>query len=171
VRLGVVLALLAGCGGSGSAKPPAGYATYRTAGVSFAYPGRFRATSSTVEDLRQVRFAAPGAPERGAPFVLVGVQPGQKGAFDSIVAQTLAVIHGERGRTQVTAVKVPGAVKATRMTIDGRGPRGVPVHDERLDLELRDGTHFDLTAGTPRGRAGAVDIDAVLSSVRVEGGS
>jgi hypothetical protein len=166
------LALAAGCGGgpsySGPVKRPAGYATYRAAGVSFVYPARF-GTTDTIKGLREVRFAAPGAPPTGAPFVLLGVQPGQRGRFQSILDQKLAVMKAAGATTDVKSVKVPGAVKAARITIRAEQPGGAELHNQALELELRDGTHLDLTAGGPKGQ-GAVDVDAVLGSVRVEGG-
>ena len=61
-------------------------------------------------------------------------------------------------------VDVPGAQKAYRSTIESDAARS-----EAVDVLLPDGRHVALAAGAPEGEDGALDVDAVVGSLRVEG--
>jgi hypothetical protein len=77
-------------------------------------------------------------------------------------------VEAAGGKVDGEDVDVPGAVKAVRSKIESTAG-GSEMRSQSLDLLLRDGTYVSLTAGTPKGREDAVDVDAVLASLRVEG--
>ena len=61
-------------------------------------------------------------------------------------------------------VDVPGARKAYRSTIESDAAKS-----EAVDVLLPDGRHVALAAGAPDGQGDALDVDAVIGSLRVEG--
>jgi ABC-type glycerol-3-phosphate transport system substrate-binding protein len=165
----VAVLALSGCGGDdgfdGSADVPDGYATYRGEGVTFVHPAAWKPTTRELkEGLTEVRFQEAGSGD-AAPAVSLTVQADVGDRFDDVLDSERAVLE-TTGGAKVTQdeVDVPGARKAYRSTIESDA-----AQSEAVDVLMPDGRHVALAAGAPDGEDGALDVDAVIGSLRVDG--
>jgi hypothetical protein len=164
----IAVLLLVGCGDDGfegKADIPDGYAIYRGNGVSFVHPADWKPTTRELKDgLTEVRFQAPGS-GAAAPAVSLTVQAGVGDRFDAVLDSEREVLETAGGaNVSQDEVDVPGARKAYRSTIETDAARS-----EAVDVLLPDGRHLALAAGAPEGEDDAVDVDAVVGSLRIEG--
>lgn len=168
----LVLLSTAGCGGepgfSGDVDVPDGYTTYRGDGVSFVHPQAWRpVTRDLGHGITEIRFQAAGA-GRAAPAVVLTVQNGVGDRFDTKVAGQRQVLEtvGDADVEQ-DDVDVPGAQKAylSRVEIPDHG--GGASSSQTVDVLAADGRHLTLSAGAPDSDDDAVDVDAVIASLRM----
>ena len=163
-----------GCGGGasfdGEVDVPDGYETYRGEGVSFVHPAAWRpSTRSLGHDITEIRFQAADA-GRTAPAVVLTVQPGVGERFDTKVASQRDVLESVGdAEVEQDSVEVPGARKAYLSHIDVPDRGTGPSKSQSVDLLTADGRHLALSAGAPERDADAVDADAVIASLRVDG--
>jgi hypothetical protein len=168
----VAVLALAGCGDSGfegDVDVPDGYATYRGEGVSFVHPEAWRPTTRELTDgVTEIRFQPPGAGAE-APAVSLTTQDGVGDRFDALLDSQRDVLEST-GDAKIAQeeVDVPGARKAFRSRIELPGD-GSPSTSEAVDVLAADGRHIALAAGAPDDESGAVDADAVVTSLRLEG--
>jgi hypothetical protein len=166
----VTLALLS-CGGDdgfeGKADIPDGYAIYRGNGVSFVHPAAWEPTTRELkEGLTEVRFQDAGSGD-AAPAVSLTVQAGVGDRFDDVLDSERDVLEAAGGaKVTQDEIDVPGARKAYRSTIETDAARS-----EAVDVLLPDGRHVALAAGAPEGEGDALDVDAVIGSLRLEDAS
>jgi len=162
----VTLALLS-CGDDkleGKADVPDGYATYRGNGVTFVHPAGWQPTTRELkEGLTEVRFQDAGS-GAAAPAVSLTVQAGVGDRFDDMLDSEREVLE-TTGGAKVTQdeIDVPGARKAYRSTIESDAAKS-----EAVDVLLPDGRHVALAAGAPAGEDDALDVDAVIGSLRLD---
>jgi hypothetical protein len=167
----LLLAALAlqGCGGSdfeGEAEVPDGYATYRAEGVSFIHPQGWEATTKDLgKGITEVRFQDPSRAGENDAAVSLTVQPDVGDRFDAQLESERNVLEsvGGAGVSQ-EEVDFPGARKAYRSSIESDG-----AASEAVDVLAPDGRHVALAAGGPDDQKDAVDADAVVASLRLEG--
>jgi hypothetical protein len=159
------LALLS-CGGSdfeGEADVPEGYATYRGNGVSFIHPGAWKPTTRELgKGITEVRFQDPAAADDADAAVSLTVQSGVGDRFDAMLDSEREVLETAGGAdVSQDEVDVPGARKAYRSTIETGSSAS-----QAVDVLTPDGRHLALAAG---GDDDALDVDAVITSLRLEG--
>jgi hypothetical protein len=170
---------LASCGGgddfSGDPKVPDGYKTYRTSGISFAYPGDWQVQERTDADGAPAVEITP--PEKGkTPYGLIqlSVSPGAGDRFESLADQRRIVIRdvNDDKIESDDPVKIPGSKTpgpAATVTPPKRGTDPVEVRSHSLDVLRDNGDVVVLTAAAPQRDGSKFDTEAVVSSFRLGG--
>jgi ABC-type glycerol-3-phosphate transport system substrate-binding protein len=166
--LALVALTLPGCGGSdfeGEADVPDDYATYRGNGVTFVHPAAWKpATRDLGRGITEVRFQDPAAGESAAAVSLT-IQADVGDRFDALLDSEREVLETTTGaEVSRDEVELPGARKAYRSTIETDS-----ASSEVVDVLAPDGRHLALAAGAPDGQDDELDVDAVVSSLRLEG--
>ncbi len=169
---------LASCGGGGgdfSGEPdvPDGYKTYRTAGISFAYPGDWQVTERTDADgAPAVEITPPEMGETPYGLISLSISPGAGQRFQSLADQRRIVIRDvNKGKIESDEpVEIPGAKEALRVatvTPPGRGTDPIEVRSNSLDVLRDNGDVVVLTAASPQREGSEFDVEAVVSSFRL----
>jgi hypothetical protein len=170
-----VLAVLAlgGCGGAdfkGDVKVPDGYVVYRGPGVSFVHPAGWKPTTrSLTKGVTEIRFQDPGARGPAPAAVSLTVEPGVGTRFEAQLDSERAVLEAVGGaKVSQDAVDVPGARKAFRSKIEIPDRGTGSSASQAVDVLAADGRHLALAAGAPESQRDAIDVDAVIASLRLE---
>lgn len=169
---------LSSCGGgndfSGDPDVPDGYKTFKTSGISFAYPGDWQVEERTDADGAPAVEITP--PEKGkTPYGLIQltISPKAGDRFESLVDQSRIVVRDvNNGKIESDdTVDVPGAKTAQRSTTvtpPGQGTDPVEVHSDGLDLVRENNDVVFFTVAVPQ-RDGKIDPAPIVDSFRLEG--
>jgi hypothetical protein len=168
---------MASCGGgndfSGDPDVPDGYKTFKTSGISFAYPGDWQVDERTDADGAPAVEITP--PEKGeTPYSLIQltISPKAGDRFESLVDQSRIVVRDvNNGKIESDdKVDVPGAKRAQRSTTvtpPGRGTDPVEVQSDGLDLVRDNNDVVFFTVAVPQ-RDGKIDPAPIVDSFRLE---
>ena len=166
---------LAGCGGGVSGDTPSGYETTNVHGASIAYPKGWQVGSvNTNGPTDSFDIAPAGAKADGLPVIKVLYRPDGGKVFTSYPRQYKTVYEAV-ARGEVTSQKsldVDGADGAYLMTADlpGVGPAPQPRDVRNLQVRQGDRTWVVIAERDPKAK-GELDLDAVISSFKLGGGS
>ena len=169
---------LSSCGGgggfSGDPDVPEGYETFSTAGISFAYPGDWQVAERTDADgAPAVEITPPDKARTPYGLISLSISPGAGERFESLADQRRIVIRDVNNAEIESdeAVEIPGAreaLRASTITPPGRGTDPVEVRSNSLDVLRENGDVVVLTAAAPQREGSEFDVEAVVSSFRLE---
>jgi hypothetical protein len=172
---------LSSCGGggddfSGDPELPDGYKTYRTAGISFAYPGDWEVAERT--DATGAPAVEITPPDKGkTPYGLISlsISEGAGERFEELADQRRIVIRdvNDADIESDDPVDIPGAkqaLHASTVTPPGRGTDPIEVRSDSLDVLRDNGDVVVLTAAAPQRDGSKFDTEAVVSSFRLGDG-
>ena len=168
---------LASCGGGdfkGDPELPEGYETFSTAGISFAYPGDWDVAERTDADgAPAVEITPPEKAETPYGLISLSISPGAGERFESLADQRRIVIRdvNDAEIESDEPVEIPGAreaLRASTITPPGRGTDPVEVRSNSLDVLRDNGDVVVLTAAAPEREGSELDVEAVVSSFRLE---
>jgi hypothetical protein len=169
---------LSSCGGgdfSGDPDVPEGYEIFSTAGISFAHPGDWEVAERTDADgAPAVEITPPEKEPTPYGLISLSISPGAGERFQSLADQRRIVIRdvNDAEIESDEAVEVPGAreaLRASTVTPPGRGTDPVEVRSHSLDVLRQNGDVIVLTAAAPQREGSELDVEAVVSSFRLEG--
>ena len=169
---------LSSCGGGGdfSGEPelPEGYETFSTAGIAFAYPGDWDVAERTDADgAPAVEITPPEKAKTPYGLISLSISPGAGERFESLADQRRIVIRdvNDAEIESDEPVEIPGAreaLRASTVTPPGRGTDPVEVRSNSLDVLRENGDVVVLTAAAPQREGSEFDVEAVVSSFRLE---
>jgi len=185
LRAGLTLLalLLAACGGGGAGtgdltgkvSVPEGYVRYAGAGVSFVHPRGWKVSERPTPDGGTAVDVSP--PSTGGGFtggIGFSVIKGGGERFESLLEQRRTVIRTVGGAKIESdePVDLVGAERVQRVVSrkDGSGPTGTKSTSESLDVLREDGDVVLLIAEARDAEDQPLDPEAVVSSLRLEGG-
>ncbi len=173
------LLALASCGGgddfSGDPDVPDGYKTFKTSGISFAYPGDWQVAERTDEDgVPAVQITPPDKAKTPYGLIQLTISPDAGDRFQSLADQRRIVIRdvNDAKIESDEPVEIPGAKEALRaatVTPPGRGTDPIEVRSHSLDVLRDNGDVVVLTAAAPQREGSEFDTEAVVSSFRLGG--
>jgi hypothetical protein len=168
---------LSSCGGgsdfSGEAKVPDGYKTYKTAGISFAYPGDWQVAERTDgEGAPAVEITPPEKAKTPYGLIMLSISPKAGDRFQSLADQRRIVIRDvNNGKIDADeSVEIPGAKEALRAsttTPPGRGSDPIEVRSDSLDVLRDNGDVVVFTAASPQRDGSKFDTQAVVDTFRL----
>ena len=168
---------LSSCGGggdfSGDPKVPDGYKTYRTAGISFAYPGDWQVDERTDADgAPAVEITPPDKAKTPYGLIQLSISPGAGERFQSLADQRRIVIRdvNDAKIESDEPVEIPGAKEALRAsttTPPGRGTDPIEVRSNSLDVLRDNGDVVVFTAAAPQREGQELDAAAVVDTFRL----
>jgi len=173
-------AAVAACGGggddfSGDANVPAGYKTFSTEGISFAYPADWQVSErKDPEGAPAVEITPPDKSKTPYGLIQLSVSPKAGSRFESLADQRRIVVKtvNDAKIDSDGPVDIPGAKKALRAkatTPPGRGTDPVEVKADSLDV-LRDNDDVvTLTVASPQRGGQTFDPGAIVDTFRLGG--